>query len=72
METLPTHLIVVGGGPISCEMAQAFRRLGARVTLVEGMERLLLNDEPDAAHVMANRFAGEGIDLRFNAFIERA
>ena len=72
LEALPTHLIVVGGGPIGCEMAQAFRRLGARVTLVEGMDRLLLNDEPDAAHVMANRFAAEGIDLRFKAMIERA
>ena len=72
LEALPSHLIVVGGGPIGCEMAQAFRRLGAGVTLVEGMERLLLNDEPDAAHVMANRFAGEGIDLRFNTIIEGA
>ena len=66
------HLIVVGGGPIGCEMAQAFRRLGAGVTIVEGMERLLLNDEPDAAHVLEDRFAREGIDLRFNAMIERA
>ena len=72
LEALPTHLIVVGGGPIGSEMAQAFRRLGARVTLVEGMGRLLLNDEPDAAHVMADKFAEEGIDLRFNAMIERA
>ena len=72
LEALPRHLIVAGGGPIGCEMAQAFRRLGAAVTLVEGMERLLLNDEPDAAHVLENRFAGEGIDLRFNAMIERA
>ena len=72
LEALPKHLIVVGGGPIGCEMAQAFRRLGARVTLVEGMGRLLLNDEPDAAEVMANKFVGEGIDLRFNAMIERA
>ena len=72
LEVLPRHLIVAGGGPIGCEMAQAFRRLGARVTLVEGTGRLLLNDEPDAAQVMANRFASEGIDLRFNAMIERA
>ena len=72
LEVLPRHLIVAGGGPIGCEMAQAFRRLGAGVTLVEGTGRLLLNDEPDAAQVMANRFASEGIDLRFNAMIERA
>ena len=71
LEALPTHLIVVGGGPIGCEMARLPPSWGW-VTLVEGMERLLLNDEPDAAYVMANRFAGEGIDLRFNAMIERA
>ena len=69
LEVLPQHLLVLGGGPIGCEMAQAFRRLGARVTLVEGTDRLLLQDEPEASRVMANRFADEGIDLRFNAMI---
>ena len=71
LEVLPQHLLVLGGGPIGCEMAQAFRRLGARVTLVEGTDRLLLQDEPEASRVMANRFADEGIDLRFNAMIGR-
>ena len=72
MEALPRHLIVVGGGPIGCEMAQAFRRLGARVTLVEGTDRLLLQDEPEASRVMESRFTEEGVDLRFNSMIERA
>ncbi|HEV56365.1 MAG TPA: FAD-dependent oxidoreductase [Phycisphaerales bacterium] len=39
LETLPRHLLVVGGGPIGCEMAQAFRRLGAEVTLLTGRDR---------------------------------
>ena len=71
LETIPQHLLVVGGGPIGCEMAQAFRRLGAKVTLVEGAERLLLRDEPEASRLLAERFAEEGIDLRFNAPVER-
>ena len=40
MAELPAHLIVVGGGPIGCEMAQAFRRLGSEVTVIEALDRL--------------------------------
>ena len=72
LEALPGHMIVVGGGPIGCELAQAFGRLGSRVTLVEGADRLLLQDEPEASRVVASRFAEEGLDLRFNATVERA
>lgn len=46
LEVLPEHLLLVGGGPIGCELAQAFRRLGSRVSLVEAMPRILLQDEP--------------------------
>lgn len=72
MEVLPGHLVVVGGGPIGCEMAQAFRRLGARVTVVEALDRLLAKDEPEASQLLARKFADEGIDLRLNAPMERA
>ena len=72
MEVLPEHLLVLGAGPIGCELAQAFRRLGARVTLVEADERILPRDEADASRVLADKFAGEGIDLRLGALVERA
>jgi pyruvate/2-oxoglutarate dehydrogenase complex dihydrolipoamide dehydrogenase (E3) component len=71
MEALPQHLLVLGGGPIGCEMAQAFQRFGARVTLVEGEAQLLVRDEPVASHVLAEVFRAEGMELRLNAKAER-
>ena len=58
----PKHLIVVGGGPIGCELAQAYRRLGAKVTVVE-MFRILSNDDPEAAEVVRRQFRREGVEL---------
>lgn len=72
LEELPRRLVVAGGGPIGCEMAQAFSRLGSEVTLIEGAGRLLLHDEPAASEVIAEVFAAEGIDLRLNTQLESA
>ena len=72
LEVLPRHLLVLGAGPIGCEMAQAFRRLGSAVTLMEATDRILPRDDEEASLVMASRFADEGIDIRFNAELERA
>lgn len=72
IEVLPAHLLVIGAGPIGCEMAQAFCRLGSKVTLIEGMERLLPRDEPTASKVLAEVFTSEGINLSFNVPVERA
>jgi len=71
LESLPRHLIVVGAGPIGCEMAQAFRRLGADVTMVVSRDRVLPHDEPDAASVLADVFGSEGIELCYEARAER-
>ncbi len=59
----PRRLLVVGGGPIGCELAQAFRRLGSEVTLLTDVECLLPRDEPEVAEVLDRRFAEEGIDV---------
>lgn len=59
----PTHLLILGGGPIGVEMAQAHRRLGCAVTLVEGA-RLLGRDDPEAAAVVVNALRAEGVQLR--------
>lgn len=72
LEVLPHHLLVLGAGPIGCEMAQAFRRLGARVTLVEGEERVLPREESEASRVLAEVFVVEGMELRLNAKAESA
>lgn len=59
---LPDHLLVIGAGPIGCEMAQAHRRLGARVTLID-LGPILPKDDPEAAAVVQQTFVAEGIDI---------
>jgi len=58
-DQLPQHLIIIGAGPIGCEIAQAYRRLGAQVTLIG--ERLLARDEPEAVEQVKRTFADEGL-----------
>ena len=60
-------MIVLGGGPIGCEMAQAFARLGTRVTLVEALDRLLPREEPAASAVIADALTRDGVDVRVGA-----
>ncbi|MBU8873374.1 FAD-dependent oxidoreductase [Reyranella sp. MMS21-HV4-11] len=61
--TLPSHLMVLGGGPIGVEMAQAFRRLGARVTVLEAAT-CLAKDDPELSAIVVTRLRAEGIDIR--------
>ncbi len=62
-EQAPASLVVVGGGPVGCELAQAFARFGTRVTLVEGGERLLPREEPEVSDLLAGSFAHDGIQV---------
>ena len=62
----PTHMIVVGGGPIGCELGQAFRRLGSEVTIVE-MAAILPNDDPELAELVRTRLRAEGVRLHERA-----
>ncbi len=68
--TVPAHLIVIGGGPVGIEMAQAHRRLGAKVTVVE-MFSIMASDDPELVDVVRARLAGEGIDLREGGTVAR-
>ena len=61
---LPKRLLVLGGGPIGCEMAQAFARLGSQVTLVEMADRLLPREDQDVSERVMARLRSEGVDLR--------
>lgn len=58
---LPARLVVLGGGPIGCELGQAFARLGSKVTLVEALDRLLPREEPAASQLVRERLAAEGV-----------
>ncbi|QXE89549.1 mercuric reductase [Geomonas subterranea] len=60
---LPATLAVIGGGPIGCELAQAFARFGSQVTLIEPGAQLLGRDDPDAAAVLLEAFRREGITV---------
>ncbi|HET7569435.1 MAG TPA: FAD-dependent oxidoreductase [Gammaproteobacteria bacterium] len=64
LRELPKRLIVLGGGPIGCELAQCFARFGSEVTQVETGPRLLPNEDPDASDYVHRQFAFEGIEIR--------
>ncbi len=61
---LPEHLVVLGGGPIGIELAQAFRRLGAQVTVIEGAPTLLGREEPEAQVAVTAALEREGVTVR--------
>ncbi len=60
LQELPQRLIVLGGGPIGCEMTQAFARFGSTVTQVEMAERLMIREDPEVSAFISERFEGEG------------
>ncbi len=71
LTTLPKQLLVIGGGPIGCELAQSFQRLGSQVTIVQS-KRFLPNEDPDASALLASVFAEEGINVLLDSKPVRA
>ncbi|GAB4271489.1 MAG: FAD-dependent oxidoreductase [Pararhodobacter sp.] len=65
----PRHLVIIGGGPIGLEMAQAHRRLGSRVTVIEGA-KALGRDDPEAAALVLARLRAEGVEIVEGAMVE--
>ena len=63
LRTLPPRLVVLGGGPIGSELAQAFARLGSQVTQVEMLPRLLPREDPEVSEMIKRRFEAEGISV---------
>lgn len=68
---LPASLVVLGGGAIGCEIAQAFARFGVDVTILEVADRILGPEEPEASAVVAEAMAADGIDVRTGVSVER-
>jgi pyruvate/2-oxoglutarate dehydrogenase complex dihydrolipoamide dehydrogenase (E3) component/uncharacterized membrane protein YdjX (TVP38/TMEM64 family) len=66
LRELPSRLVVLGGGPIGSELTQCFARLGARVTQVEMLPRILIREDPEVSELVAKRFREESIDVLVN------
>jgi len=67
LESLPRHLVVIGGSYIGLEFAQMFRRFGSAVTVIEKGPRLVWHEDPDISEAIAGIFANEGIAVRTSA-----
>ncbi len=71
LERLPQHLLILGGGYIGMEMAQAFRRLGSDVTIIERGPQLAAREDPDIAHAIQDMFREAGIGLLLDTRVDR-
>jgi pyruvate/2-oxoglutarate dehydrogenase complex dihydrolipoamide dehydrogenase (E3) component len=66
LAALPKRLLVIGGGPLGCELAQAFCRFGARTTIAQDVPLFLPKEERDAAQLLSDALARDGIEVRLN------
>jgi pyruvate/2-oxoglutarate dehydrogenase complex dihydrolipoamide dehydrogenase (E3) component len=71
LDRAPKSIVLIGGGPIAIEMAQAFARLGLRTTVLEQADRILARDERDLAETLAAKLREEGVTLCLGVEIER-
>jgi pyruvate/2-oxoglutarate dehydrogenase complex dihydrolipoamide dehydrogenase (E3) component/uncharacterized membrane protein YdjX (TVP38/TMEM64 family) len=67
----PQRLVVLGGGPIGCELTQTFARLGSKVTQVEMAPRIMAREDPEVSELVSARFRAEGVDVRVAHKAER-
>jgi pyruvate/2-oxoglutarate dehydrogenase complex dihydrolipoamide dehydrogenase (E3) component len=67
VETAPSSMIVLGGGAIGLELAQAFSRFGTKVTIIEATDRILGPEEPESSELLRKVLESEGIDIRVGA-----
>jgi pyruvate/2-oxoglutarate dehydrogenase complex dihydrolipoamide dehydrogenase (E3) component/uncharacterized membrane protein YdjX (TVP38/TMEM64 family) len=63
LRALPRRLVVLGGGPIGCELAQCFARFGSQVTQVEMLPRILIREDPEVSEMVEQRFEKEGVRI---------
>ncbi len=71
LQQLPKRLLILGGGPIGCELAQSFARLGSRVIQLERNARIMKREDPDVSDMIQQRFKLEGVDLRLRHQAQR-
>ena len=63
LDRLPARLVVVGGGPIGCELAQCFARFGSRVSQIQTHDRLLPREDPEFSELVLERLRGDGVEV---------
>jgi len=66
LRALPRRLLVLGGGPIGCELTQCFARLGSQVTQVEMLPRIMMREDPEVSEMVMQRFRAEGVNVLVN------
>ena len=71
LRRLPQRLLVLGGGPIGCELTQCFARLGSQVTQVEMLPRLMVREDPEFSDLVQQKFRSEGINVLVNHKAQR-
>jgi pyruvate/2-oxoglutarate dehydrogenase complex dihydrolipoamide dehydrogenase (E3) component len=71
LDSVPEHLVILGGGYVGLEFAQAMRRLGSRVTVLERESRLISREDPDVSEALRQAFADEGIDVLVGSSVVR-
>lgn len=71
LDVIPEHALVLGGGYVGLELAQALRRLGSRVTIVERSDRLASREDPDVSEALQQLFRDEGIELALDTVVTR-
>lgn len=71
LTTLPRRFVMIGAGPIGCEMAQTFQRLGSQVTLIDAAPQIMIREDADAAGIVQRAFVREGIELVLGAKVLR-
>ena len=64
LRQLPVRLVVLGGGPIGCELTQTFARFGSKVTQVEMLPRIMIREDPEISDMVLARFRAEGVDVK--------
>jgi pyruvate/2-oxoglutarate dehydrogenase complex dihydrolipoamide dehydrogenase (E3) component len=72
IKTLPRRLAIIGGGPLGCEMAQAFAHMGSRVTILQNEPKFLPQEERDAAEILSRSLSRSGVDTRLNTQVVSA
>ncbi|MGA0034069.1 MAG: dihydrolipoyl dehydrogenase family protein, partial [Burkholderiales bacterium] len=71
LRTLPKRLVVLGGGPIGCELTQCFARLGSQVIQVEMLPRIMIREDPEISDMVLQKFRAEGVSVLVNHKAQR-